>query len=328
MKIFISWSGAKSKIIAQALREWLPLILQYVKPWLSESDIVAGERWEQSVAKELSSSYFGIICVTPDNINSPWLLFEAGALAKSLEKSRVIPLLHDLEFSDISGPLAQFQAKKMNQDGFVEIIKSIQENAELPIPELNALQLFKTLWPEIEKKLKKIPVVKKSQKRSRPESEILEELVLSVRSLDSRIKGLELDIGNIDYQSDSEFVRLNEVYDEIKNQFVNDSFSLSVYNFLIDVYKNIDPVAAMSVISLRNDIKFNKKPTKKSLRGFLSELINMHYKKHNISSLRYLINVIENYMKAYLDDVKITDDHRSKKTLAKSDAKDDIDGTS
>lgn len=191
MKVFISWSGDRSKSLAQAFREWLPLVLHYVEPWLSEADIEAGERWAQSVAKELAASNFGIICVTSENINSPWVLFEAGALTKSLETSRVIPLLLDLEFSDITGPLAQFQAKKLSRSGIGEVIQSIQKAAEQPIPETRAKQLFEALWSEFEKKLGAIPDHAPTERHMRPQHEILEELVASVRSLDSRIREVE-----------------------------------------------------------------------------------------------------------------------------------------
>jgi hypothetical protein len=188
MKIFISWSGDRSRSLAQAFREWLPLVLHYAEPWLSEADIEAGERWAQSVAKELAASNFGIICVTSENITSPWVLFEAGALTKSLETSRVIPLLLDLEFSDVSGPLAQFQAKKLSRAGVGEVIQSIQKTAEHPIPETRAKQLFEALWPEFEKKLEAIPDDAPAERHMRPQHEVLEELVASVRSLDSRIR--------------------------------------------------------------------------------------------------------------------------------------------
>lgn len=191
MKVFISWSGERSKGLAQAFREWLPLVLHYVEPWLSEADIEAGERWAQSVAKELAASNFGIICVTSENINSPWVLFEAGALTKSLESSRVIPLLLDLEFSDVSGPLAQFQAKKLARPGIGEVIQSIQKATDQPIPEERAKQLFDALWPELENKLKAIPDDAPTERHMRPQHEILEELVSSVRALDSRIHEFE-----------------------------------------------------------------------------------------------------------------------------------------
>ncbi|SUS06828.1 conserved hypothetical protein [uncultured Defluviicoccus sp.] len=191
MKVFISWSGERSHLLAQALHGWLPLVLHYVKPWLSEADVAAGERWAQAVAQELESSNFGIICVTPENFGSPWVLFEAGALAKSMQGAKVIPLLFNLEFSDVSGPLAQFQAKKVERGGLAEVINSINQSAEQGVPEDRTRQLFAALWPEFEKQLESIPAQALTKKHMRPQHEILEELVTGVRGLDSRVRDLE-----------------------------------------------------------------------------------------------------------------------------------------
>jgi hypothetical protein len=188
MKVFISWSGERSKLLAHNLRDWIPLVLHYVDPWLSEADIAAGERWAESVAKELEASNFGIICVTRENAGSPWVLFEAGALAKSLQGSKVIPLLLDLEFRDITGPLAQFQAKKVEVSGIGEVIHSINQTANHEVPEGRAKQLFDALWPEFEKKVSSIPQQATPAKHTRSQHEVLEELVASVRSLDSRFR--------------------------------------------------------------------------------------------------------------------------------------------
>ncbi len=191
MKVFIGWSGERSQALAQALRDWIPLVLHYVEPWLSESDVAAGERWAQAIAKELETSNFGIISVTRENVASPWILFEAGSLAKSLEVSRVIPLLLDLEFSEISGPLAQFQAKKADRAGQREVIESINQAAAHPIPEERAHQLFDALWPQLEEQLSSIPEHPGTVRPIRPQHEILEELVAGVRSLDSRVRDVE-----------------------------------------------------------------------------------------------------------------------------------------
>ena len=53
MKVFISWSGEKSRAVAQALREWLPYINSEIEPWMSDADIDLGKRWSDQVAKEL-----------------------------------------------------------------------------------------------------------------------------------------------------------------------------------------------------------------------------------------------------------------------------------
>ncbi len=188
MKLFISWSGKRSSALAEALRDWVPLVLHYVEPWLSQTDIEAGQRWAEQVAKELETSNFGIVCITQENVGSPWVLFEAGALAKSLQGSRVIPLLFDLEFKDITGPLAQFQAKKVDQGGLFEVIQSLNQLAPHPVPEDRVRQLFDALWPEFEKKVSSIPEASALARHTRPQPEILEELVASVRTLDSKFR--------------------------------------------------------------------------------------------------------------------------------------------
>jgi TIR domain len=71
MKVFISWSGPQSQHIARALRAWLPRVIQHLDPWMSELDIGAGQRWERELWKELQDSHFGMVCLTPENLQAP-----------------------------------------------------------------------------------------------------------------------------------------------------------------------------------------------------------------------------------------------------------------
>jgi len=155
---------------------------------LSQSDIAAGERWGTEVAKELEGSNFGIICVTRENVSAPWILFEAGALAKLMQEGRVIPLLLDIEFKDISGPLAQFQAKKVEKSGLNDVITSINRIATHPVPDERTARLFDSLWPQFEARVAAIPKPTTPAKSNRPQHEVLEELVASVRGLDVRLR--------------------------------------------------------------------------------------------------------------------------------------------
>lgn len=197
MKVFISWSGTRSKALAIALKEWIPCVLQYVEPWVSEKDISAGDRWAQAIASELETSNFGIICITPENLSSEWILFEAGALSKSMQDAKVIPLLFGLELSDLGGPLSQFQALKVDENGLREVIRSINDVAENKASEGIINRLIPNLWPDLNTNLEKILDEKPSEKHARPQHEILEELVTSVRGLNTRMRDFEPDFDDL-----------------------------------------------------------------------------------------------------------------------------------
>lgn len=83
--------------MAKALRTWLPKIINAIKPWLSSADIDKGARWGSDLALRLEGSKAGIICLTPSNLQSEWILFEAGALSKTIQNTFVCPLLIGLE---------------------------------------------------------------------------------------------------------------------------------------------------------------------------------------------------------------------------------------
>src|SRR5258708_25766630 len=59
--------------------------------WISREDLAAGTFWSESLQKELDGFDAAILCLTPENTRSPWMLFEAGALMKATDTSRVIP---------------------------------------------------------------------------------------------------------------------------------------------------------------------------------------------------------------------------------------------
>jgi hypothetical protein len=193
VKIFLSWSGERSKAVALALRDWLPIVLHYAEPWISHTDIAPGERWSVEIGKELEATHFGLICLTKENLNAPWLLFEAGALSKSMDKGSVVPYLFDTDFSDVAGPLAQFQAKKADKPMTLEVILAINAKSERPI-EVNRLNtLFQLAWPELERRLSAIPAADpgKKHKPARTQHDVLEDLVVEISRLRQRMASLE-----------------------------------------------------------------------------------------------------------------------------------------
>lgn len=157
MKVFLSWSGILSHKIASALREWLPSVIQAIEPYLSSEDIDKGARWSVDIAAELNESNYGVLCITPENLEAPWIMFEAGALSKSLDKSRVVPFLYNLKRSEIQGPLLQFQSVITEHDDIWRLLSSM--NASLGDKALSEEQLKKTFevwWPILEKMLSDI----------------------------------------------------------------------------------------------------------------------------------------------------------------------------
>ena len=154
MKIFISWSGDRSKILAEILKAWLPAVIQAVKPYFTPDDIEKGARWNTEISKELEDSDIGIICITRSNLQAPWLMFEAGALAKSINRSRVVPLLFGVEPSELQGPLLQFQAATFEENDIRKLMKTV--NVALGKDALEAAVLesaFEKWWPELYSKV-------------------------------------------------------------------------------------------------------------------------------------------------------------------------------
>lgn len=144
-----------------------------VKPWMSAEDIAAGARWSPEIAGSLEKAGFGIICVTPENLERPWLLFEAGALAKAFETARVAPYLFGFKDKSLPGsPLSQLQAKLADKDDTFDLVKSVNE--QLGDRRLDAKRLEKAFamwWPELEVALKKIPPDADAKASPRPSTD-------------------------------------------------------------------------------------------------------------------------------------------------------------
>lgn len=193
MKLFISWSGIRSKGLAEALRDWLPMLFETVEPWVSANDIEAGQRWSSEIASELEQTNFGIVCVTPENKEAPWIHFEAGALAKTIDKARVVPLLLGMPMSDLpgTGPLAQFQAKPVSKEGIKDIVVAINGLSAKPRKEELINELFEQLWTILESRIADLTAAPEiSQQKHRPMEQVLEELVTVIQRLNGKISTL------------------------------------------------------------------------------------------------------------------------------------------
>jgi hypothetical protein len=178
MKVFLSWSGPKSRAVTETLKKYLPSLINEAEPWLSTQEIEAGARWSAEIAKNLEISNIGICCLTAENQNAPWILFEAGAIAKLTTIGRAIVLRIDLRTTEITGPLSQFQSLSLDQEDIWKMVGTINKSGSPPVSESTLRTSFDALWPQIDagfKEAVKIPSVKPTAERS--SQELLEEIL-------------------------------------------------------------------------------------------------------------------------------------------------------
>lgn len=194
MKVFMSWSGDRSRATAELLRDWIKCVLQASRPWISSRDIDRGTLWFSEINNNLQDTSVGIVCLTGENKNRPWILFEAGALAKGLSTSRVCTFLVDLKTSDLDDPLRQFNHTLPTRESVFALVTTLNSAFESnALDPRILLEVFNTYWPQFETKfatiLADIPAVTVIEVR--PPDEMLAEILDSTRGLSSKIRSIE-----------------------------------------------------------------------------------------------------------------------------------------
>ncbi len=190
MKVFISWSGSKSKETAEVLSSWIRQVIR-AETWIS-LDIEKGSRWNDIINKELEETKVGIICLNKENLTSEWILFEAGALSKTSD-AYVCTFLLDVNPAEIKPPLGQFQHTTFTKDDIRKLIHAInnkiRECSEKTLSEKDLDDVFELFWPKLEEKLMTIKSQKVEIKQNhRTERDILEEILQIVRSTNNPTK--------------------------------------------------------------------------------------------------------------------------------------------
>ncbi|TFD96426.1 TIR domain-containing protein [Dysgonomonas capnocytophagoides] len=258
MKVFISWSGNKSHRVALVFRDWLPSVIQSIEPYVSSEDIDKGARWSTDIAKELEDSTFGILCVTKENMEAPWLSFEAGALSKTMDSSFVSPFLFDIKRSEVKGPILQFQSTIFQKEDIKKLLCTLNKAcAEGSIPDGRLNKAFEVWYPTLEEELNKIKDVQEESDDEKDQnnaishsSEILEEILdLSrnnqrlLRNPDTKIHESIEDLKNITKEQINRFDRsemnIRRMSRRLKPMFIEELLHISLkesknsYGFLI-----------------------------------------------------------------------------------------------
>lgn len=198
LQVFISWSGKQSNHVAVALRKFLPLVLDNkITPFVSSEDIEKGDRGLNKIATLLEKSAYGIVVVTPSNQNSPWINFEAGALGKSVSAGRVAPLLVGLADPDVTGPIKQFQNLEASEEKAVlSLVGALNEALDESLSEATVNVLFEKHWPQLKEDIAKAPADTTTPKQDRSETDLLNEVLKTVRSLKRTVDQMQAGLGN------------------------------------------------------------------------------------------------------------------------------------
>jgi len=160
--------------------------LQFTRPYFTPSDIEKGARWDNEISKELEQSQFGIFVMTQEALSSSWIMFEAGAISKVVEKARVCAIVFGINTTDLVGPLTTFQATVFNKDEVRQLLTTINNAApkEVALTDRHLGEAFDMWWPRLEQKVTAITsAAPLPSGPHRSERDLLEEIVENTRNL-------------------------------------------------------------------------------------------------------------------------------------------------
>lgn len=152
VNVFISWSGEQTRELGHALKAYLDVAFAgHIDTFLSDADIAPGERFLSVITAQLDGADLGILLVSRSNLTSPWLLFEAGALAGKTSRGSVIPVLVDLDRNELIPPLDQFQNALGSSRADLDKLWKRLQRATGGLPNDHALEvLTDDGWPVLE----------------------------------------------------------------------------------------------------------------------------------------------------------------------------------
>ncbi len=172
-RIFLCWSGTRSRKLADALASWLPNALGDLVETSMSTEIEKGAEWFEELLKALDNARCGILCLTPEAVESRWLHFESGLLVRALSQipntraddgqaKRVFPLLYGVKSGTLVGPLASYQSTVVTDvDDVARLLEAIWNfvpEAERAGAE-DLRNNWRKRWATLQQKLEDIPTV-------------------------------------------------------------------------------------------------------------------------------------------------------------------------
>lgn len=178
MKVFISWSGKASEEIGEIISEWLKYTLMNIEPVFTPNYIKAGSRGRDMLYNILEDVYTGILIYTSESLSSEWILFEAGAMHANAASSVIIPLIFNVSYSDLPGPLQAFQFKEFNKKEMFQVLEAVNKRrGEQQVDKETLQYVFDREWDRLKERvdavLQKIP----TQQQPQNEQDLLQKVL-------------------------------------------------------------------------------------------------------------------------------------------------------
>ncbi|HFD0314890.1 hypothetical protein PTR28_06240 [Serratia marcescens] len=206
---------------------------------------------------------YGVICLTKNNISAPWINFEAGALSKKVDKSKLSPFLFKIKPSEVTGPILQFQhTRSDDKEDILKLLSSINKQGDFLTSE-RLVNSFEQWWPTLDSELSKIvepeTETKEATKPSKGSSNI------EIQNLSHIVESL-LDISRTNHQ----LLRNPEVL--LPEDYVrkvlgrNSTRDMPLDNVTSDLVESLDNLSRLKRRMLRGQID------ERNINNYLEEL--------------------------------------------------------
>lgn len=194
-KVFISWSKSCAKKVAENLSNTIKKHFGEHRVFFSDASIQCGDRWYSEIEKGINSSWLCIVIATRQNINSDWLMYEAGAMAMSGKRVCVLNL--DRPSSGLAtNPLSVFHnINTLTEESLAELFSVIVEYYNQDIWTDSGIKTMGTMyatecWPALNSIMQEIaddPNCKEEAKRAKSGWKVTNQFVLSANPDDYKL---------------------------------------------------------------------------------------------------------------------------------------------
>jgi hypothetical protein len=153
-RVFLSWSGETSRLLANALADGMRTVSDRLEPWLSEG-LEPGVEWASTLVPHIRKARLAVLCLTHRNVGASWIAFETGAYYSSRLRKGVIPFLLDFPPGDLAFPLGLFQSLSADWKGSKALFIRVGQLVDVDPDTVE--ELFATkIWPQLNDQLKVI----------------------------------------------------------------------------------------------------------------------------------------------------------------------------